>query len=156
MGLLLYLVGDVPRIQNEGNSAEMRGGFHLNEKFHAGHDRHLVIRHDEIHVQALRQPSESVGPMFGFFAGIPMVLQKVLQALPSHLMIIDEENAFHDGRVIPRVAPGEFLTMRPFDGFDGRPGACVGKHQVQSLSQYIGVGAYLLRGEVWLFFFQMK
>ena len=73
--------------------------------------------------------------MFGFFAGIPMVLQKVLQGLPSHLMIIDEENVFHDGRVVPRVAPGEFLIMRPFDRFDGKIVEGVGKHQVQSFSQ---------------------
>jgi hypothetical protein len=36
--------------------------------------------------------------MFGFFAGIPMVLQQELQGLPGHLKFIDEENAFHDGR----------------------------------------------------------
>jgi len=37
--------------------------------------------------------------MFGFFAGIPLVLQKELQGLPGQLMIIDEENAFYDGGV---------------------------------------------------------
>jgi len=99
MGLSLYLVGDVPRIQNEGNGAEMRVSSHLNEKFQTRHDRHLVIGNDEIHVLSLLQPSESGGPMFGFFAGIPMVLQKVLQGVSGHLMIIDEENAFHDGGV---------------------------------------------------------
>jgi hypothetical protein len=98
MGLSLYLVGDVPRIQNEGNGAEMSAGSHLNEKFQTGHDRHLVIGHDEIHGLTLRQPSKRGGPMFGFLAGIPMVLQKVLQGLPGHLMIIDEENAFQLGR----------------------------------------------------------
>jgi hypothetical protein len=50
-------------------------------------------------------------------------------------MIIDEENVFHDGRVVPRVAPGEFLIMRPFDRFDGKIEEGVGKHWGQSLSQ---------------------
>ena len=79
----------------------MRVGSHLNEKFQTRHDRHLIIGNDEIHVLSLLQPSKSGGPMFGFFAGIPMVLQKELQGLPGHLMIIDEENAFHDGRAAP-------------------------------------------------------
>jgi hypothetical protein len=39
--------------------------------------------------------------MFGFVAGIPMVFQKGLQGLPGYLMIIHEENAFHDGRATP-------------------------------------------------------
>jgi hypothetical protein len=79
----------------------MRVSSHLNEKFQTRHDRHLVIGNDEIHVLFLLQPSESGGPMFGFFAGIPMVFQKELQGLPSHLMIIDEENAFHLRRAAP-------------------------------------------------------
>ena len=101
MGLSLYLVGDVPRIQNEGDNEKMRVGFHLNEKFQTRHDRHLVVGNDEIHVLSLLQPSKSDGPMFGFLAGIPMVLQKEFQGFPGHLMIIDEENAFHLGRVAP-------------------------------------------------------
>ena len=36
--------------------------------------------------------------------------------------------------------------MRPFDRFDGKIEEGVGKHQVQSLSQYIGKGAHPLRG----------
>ena len=101
MGLPLYLVGDVSRIQNKGNSVEMRVGFHLKEKFQAAHDGHVVIGNDEIHLLALLQPSERGGTMFGFVTGIPMVLQKELQCLPGHLMIIDEENAFHVGRAAP-------------------------------------------------------
>ena len=101
MGLSLYLVRDVPRIQDKGNGTEMLVGFHLKEKFHSGHDRHVVIGNDEIHLLPLLQPSERGSPMFGLLAGIPMMLQKVLQGLPSHLMIIDEENVFHDGRVAP-------------------------------------------------------
>lgn len=31
MGLLLYLVGDISRIQNEGNGAEIRAGFYLKQ-----------------------------------------------------------------------------------------------------------------------------
>ena len=31
-------------------------------------------------------------------------------------------------------APGEFLIMRPFDRFDGRPGACVRKHRDKPFS----------------------
>ena len=79
----------------------MRVSSHLNEKFQTRHDRHVVIGDDEIHVLSLLKPSESDGPMFGFFAGIPLVLQKELQGLPGHLMIIDEENAFHYGRAAP-------------------------------------------------------
>jgi len=75
----------------------MSVGSHLNEKFQTRHDRHLVIGNDEIHVLSLRQPSESGGPMFGFFAGIPY--------LPGQLMIIDQENTFHYGRVALERCP---------------------------------------------------
>ena len=47
------------------------------------------------------KPSKGGDPMFGFVAGIPMVFQKGLQGLPGYLMIIHEENAFHDGRAAP-------------------------------------------------------
>jgi hypothetical protein len=47
---------------------------------------------------SLLQPSERNGPMFGFVTGIPMLLQQELQNLPDLLMIIDEENAFHEWR----------------------------------------------------------
>ena len=97
MGLPLYLVGDVPRIQNERNGAKLSAGFHLNKKFQPGDDRHVVIGNDKIHVLSLLQPRQRGGPMFGFVAGIPMVLQKKLQGLPGHRMIIHEENVFHDG-----------------------------------------------------------
>jgi hypothetical protein len=48
---------------------------------------------------------------------------------------------------------GECPTV---DRFDGKIEEGVGRHQVQSLSQYIGMGAHLLRGEVWLFCFQIR
>lgn len=86
----------------------MSAGFHMDEKFQPCHDRHVVIGNDEIHILPLLQPSESGGPMFGFFAGIPMVLQKELHGLPGHLMIIHEKNAFHDGRASPE-------RLRAFD-----------------------------------------
>jgi len=101
MGLALYLVGDVPRIKNKGNGVEMRVGFHLMEKFQAGHDGHVVIGNDEIHGLSLLQPSQRGSAMFGFVTGMPMMLQKELQGMPSHCMIIDEENAFHVGKAAP-------------------------------------------------------
>ena len=51
---------------------------------------------------------------------------------------------------------GEFLIMRPFDRFDGQIEEGVGKHQVQSLPQYMGRGAHTLRWEVWFGSLQIR
>lgn len=106
-------VCDVPRIQNEGNGAKLSAGFHLAEKFPPGHNRHVIIGYDEVHVLALHQPRQRGGPMFGFFADIPMVLQKELQGLSGHRMIIHEENTFHEERPLPERRLESSLKKMP-------------------------------------------
>lgn len=52
-----------------------------------------------------------------------------------------------------RIGGGERL---PIDGFNGRPGASVGRHGVENLSQRIDVGAALTMKRDLLFPNQMK
>jgi hypothetical protein len=66
-----------------------------------------LSENDNIYARSLLQPSQGDGSVFGSIAGIPMVLKKMLHGFPGHLMIINKENAFQDGRPVPE-------RLRPF------------------------------------------